>query len=88
MFLSLGSDSVNATGDHAVIGARCVHESRMVRVYGFGRGIVLWAGIPSQSCQLVCDLCELALLTFVAIFRVCYDPARIWPRLHNATLRI
>jgi hypothetical protein len=50
MFLLLGSDWVNATGDHAVIGARCLHESRMVRVYVFGRELVLWAGNPSQSC--------------------------------------
>jgi len=88
MFLSRSSDGVNAAGDHAVIGARCVHESRMVRVYEFGRGVMLWAGNPSQCwCNWsVLVLGERALLTFVAIFRVCYDPAQIPPRLHAADL--
>jgi hypothetical protein len=84
MFLSPGSNGVNATGDHAVIGARYFHESRMVRVYGLDRGLELGARNPSQSRAnwSVLVLCERALLTFVAIFRVCYDPAPIRPRLH------
>jgi hypothetical protein len=41
MFMLPISDGVNATGDHAVIGARYCHESRMVRLYSFTRGLVL-----------------------------------------------
>ena len=43
------SDGVNATDDHAVIGARFCHESRIVRLYGSARGLMLRAGIPSQG---------------------------------------